>query len=265
MPPIDSAAPASFVSAGTSGDDAEASFVCVGVSFRTAALEVRERLSLGFDEAEVVLDELREGGEVREAVWLSTCHRLEVYAWLRGPGFGVSGTARETGGRRDLEDRVRRFVDGESPDEGGLDRVLGMFLRRPGISPKAVMRALYAWEGEHAVLHLFRVASGLDSMVVGETEVLGQLKEAYEVALRHGHTGRGLNPLFQAAFQAAKQVRSETGVQRGSVSVATLAASFAEARLGDLDGRKALVLGAGDTAAKVSQALIDRGVGEIRI
>ena len=239
--------------------------VCLGVSHRTASLEVRERLSLGFEEAEDVLAELRDGGHVVEAVWLSTCHRLEAYALVKGAGFALDREDEEKSRQRDLEVRAERVVSGASSRNRGIDRLLALFVRRPGIGARAVVKALYGWEAELAVRHLFRVACGLDSMVVGETEVLGQLKEAYETALRSGHTGRGLNPLFQSAFRAAKHVRSRTGVQKGPVSVASLAAEFAEEALGTLADRQVLVLGAGDTGAKVSRALLDRGAGEVRI
>jgi glutamyl-tRNA reductase len=128
-----------------------------------------------------------------------------------------------------------------------------------------VFQALYCEEAADGVEHLFRVASGLDSMVLGETEILGQLKEAYELARREGHTGRVLNTVFQGAFRAAKQVRSETGIQRGAVSVASLAVELAEETFGDLAGCRVLVLGAGDTGEKVTRALLDRGVAEVRI
>lgn len=235
---------------------------CLGLSHRTASLEVRERLALGFDESSTVLSELRARGEVLEAVWLLTCNRVELYAVLPAPeGMSDSGD----GGRLSafLEPGTGRRRVGIA--RRGIERLLSHFLGRPGVSESALMRSLYGAEAAGAVEHLFRVASGLDSMVLGETEILGQLKDAYEEARELGHTGRILNPVFQGAFRAAKQVRSETGIQRGAVSVASLAADVAEQTLGRLAGVRVLVLGAGDTGEKVTRALLDRGVAEVRI
>ena len=110
-----------------------------------------------------------------------------------------------------------------------------------------------------SVRHLFRVVSGIDSMVLGETEILGQLKRAYELALRHGQTGRVLNKLFQGAFSAAKRVRSETSIQRGNTSVASVAVDLAEKIFDALAERDVMVIGAGDTSEKTARALLSRG------
>ncbi len=205
---------------------------CLGLSHRTASVEVRERFALGTGEMAEALAGLRARGEATEGVWVSTCNRVELYA------VG--------------EDR-------------SLPALRKSYERRAGPSDAGLGNAVYSVGSPHSVEHLFRVASGLDSMVVGETEVLGQLKEAYESARGMGHTGRVLNRVFQGAFRAAKQVRSETGIQRGHVSIASLAAELAEKLFGSLEGRTVLVLGAGDTGEKVTRALLNRGVGEVRI
>ena len=111
--------------------------------------------------------------------------------------------------------------------------------------------------------HLFKVACGLDSMVLGETEILGQLKQAYALAHQHGHTGARLNKAFQRAFHVAKHVRTHTNIQRGSVSVASAAVELAEKIFSSLHEREVLVIGAGDTSEKTARALLSRGARSI--
>src|SRR5205807_1172166 len=123
----------------------------------------------------------------------------------------------------------------------------------------------YRYEADDCVRHLFRVASGLDSMVVGETEILGQAKKAYEAARTAGAAGRYLHRLFQRAFRAAKQVRSHTEITRGAVSVGSVAVDLAQKIFGDLRNCKVLVLGAGETSERTVRALVSRGVADLRI
>ncbi|MGI8966116.1 MAG: glutamyl-tRNA reductase, partial [Limisphaerales bacterium] len=111
--------------------------------------------------------------------------------------------------------------------------------------------------------HLFRVAGGLDSMVPGETEVLGQLKKAYEISLQHKYTGRILNKAFQKAFNVAKQIRTETNIQRGSVSVGSVAVELAEKIFSSLSDRQVMVIGAGEASEKTARALLSRGAHSI--
>jgi len=122
---------------------------------------------------------------------------------------------------------------------------------------------LYALAEPQSLHHLFKVACGLDSMVLGETEILGQLKAAYDLALKHGHTGARLNKAFQRAFHAAKHVRTHTNIQRGSVSVASVAVELAEKIFSSLGDREVLVIGAGDTSEKTARALLSRGAKNI--
>ena len=238
---------------------------CVGLSHRTASLEVRERFALGFEEAAEVLSEVRSEVGVSEAVWLSTCNRVELYAVFPNEaapdwpeGRGEADWVKAYFAKRAGKGFLPRYSE-------GLSRLFTWIFGRPGIGESALAKALYCAESIACVEHLYRVASGLDSMVLGETEVLGQMKEAYETSRRLGYAGRVLNPVFQGAFRTAKQVRSETGIQRGSVSIASLAAEAAEQTLGGLEGRQVLVLGAGDTGEKVIRALLERGAGEIRV
>src|SRR5205823_13423774 len=111
--------------------------------------------------------------------------------------------------------------------------------------------------------HLFKVASGLDSMVLGETEILGQLKKAYDLALQHNHTSGVLNKAFQKAFNVAKHIRTETAIQRGSVSVGSVAVELAEKIFSTLSDREVMIIGAGDTSEKTARALLSRGARSI--
>src|SRR5208282_5500917 len=122
---------------------------------------------------------------------------------------------------------------------------------------------LYSFAEPQSLHHLFKVACGLDSMVLGETEILGQLKQAYALAHRHGHTGARLNKAFQRAFNVAKHVRTETNIQRGSVSVASVAVELAEKIFSSLNDREVLVIGAGETSEKTARALLSRGARSI--
>ena len=175
---------------------------------------------------------MRESGTAEEAVILSTCNRVEIYA-------STPGEFRPTC------DALKNFL------------VTCHDYREP------LTDELYAFNEPQSVHHLFKVACGLDSMVLGETEILGQLKKAYEVALRHGHTGGQLNKAFQKAFNVAKQVRTETNIQRGSISVGSVAVELAEKIFSTLNERDVLVIGAGDTSEKTARALLSRGARSI--
>src|SRR5436309_7166531 len=122
---------------------------------------------------------------------------------------------------------------------------------------------IYALSEPHSLEHLFKVATGLDSMVLGETEILGQLKKAYDLALQHNHTSGVLNKAFQKAFNVAKHIRTETNIQRGSVSVGSVAVELAEKIFNSLADRQVLVIGAGDTSEKTARALLSRGAHSI--
>src|SRR5256712_9870129 len=122
---------------------------------------------------------------------------------------------------------------------------------------------IYALSEPQSVEHLFKVACGLDSMVLGETEILGQLKKSYELALQHGCTGAVLNKAFQKAFNVAKQIRTETNIQRGSISVSSVAVELAQKIFSKLSDRQVMVIGAGDTSEKTARALLSRGASSI--
>jgi glutamyl-tRNA reductase len=163
--------------------------VVIGLSHHSAPVALRERFA--FEDARVpaVLEMLRTARVAEEAVLLSTCNRVELYAVTSSEPPAAF-------------DHLRQFL------------VMAKDYSDP------LTDELYTLGEPHSVHHLFKVACGLDSMVLGETEILGQLKKAYDIALQHGHTGSRLNKAFQKAFNVAKQIRTETNIQRGSISVA---------------------------------------------
>lgn len=201
---------------------------CVGLSHHTADLEIREKFA-GNKEAECVL---RDSG-CAEAILLATCNRVEVYA------------------------AAPKYVSTEKIAgclAGAIDDVVGSHAS-----------SFYRHEDTACAQHLFRVASGLDSMVVGETEVLGQAKRAYEAARASGAAGAYLHRLFQRAFRAAKKVRTHTGITRGAVSVGSVAVDLAAKIFGDLSSCKVLLLGAGETGERTARALVSRGAADLRV
>ena len=204
----------------------------LGLSHHTAPVALRERFAFAEAQVPETLARLRERGLAEEAVILSTCNRVELYV----------ATSQEP---PRAFDELRRFLTD----------------CRDWRDPLA--DELYQLAEPHSVEHLFKVASGLDSMVLGETEILGQLKKAYDLALQHNHTGSRLNKTFQRAFNVAKQIRTETNIQRGSVSVASVAVELAEKIFTSLDDRQVMVIGAGDTSEKAARALLSRGAHSI--
>jgi glutamyl-tRNA reductase len=200
---------------------------CLGLSHHTAAVSLRECFAVAETETDRFLTALRQEAGLREAVLLSTCNRVEVYGAAPGP----AGEPREA--------------------------VAALLRRRAGQDAP-----FYRLGEAEAVRHLFRVAAGLDSMVTGETEILGQVKDAYATAFGAGHTGGCLNHLFQQTFRAAKRVRTETAIGRGAVSVGSAAAGLAGSVLGDLASCRAVLLGAGEVGEGVARSLCARGLGE---
>ena len=206
--------------------------VVIGLSHHTSPVELRERFA--FPEARIpeALRSLRSHGLADEAVILSTCNRVEIYAAL-----AIA--------HRSALAAIRQFLLDSGDYQGPLEE------------------EVYALGEPQSVEHLFKVACGLDSMVLGETEILGQLKRAYDLALQHKHTAGRLNKAFQRAFNVAKQVRTETRIQRGSVSVGSVAVELAEKIFSALRDRQVMVIGAGDTSEKTARALLNRGARSI--
>ncbi len=204
---------------------------CAGLSHHTANVETRERYA-GHAATDCIL---REAG-CAEALVLTTCNRVEVY--------------------------------GASEKRVSTDEIARCLERKAGVTAPGYREEIppfYRYEGAKCVQHLFRVASGLDSMVVGETEILGQAKKAYESARASGAAGPYLHRLFQRAFRVAKQVRTHTEITRGSVSVGSVAVDLAQKIFGQLSKCKVLVLGAGETSERTARALVSRGVTDLRV
>jgi glutamyl-tRNA reductase len=201
---------------------------CVGLSHHTANVETRERFA-GHAETQRIL---RNAG-CAEALLLTTCNRVEVY--------------------------------GASEKRVSTDEIARCLAREIEKDAHQYAPAFYRYENEKCVQHLFRVASGLDSMVVGESEILGQAKKAYEAARASATAGPYLHRLFQRAFRVAKQVRTHTDITRGLVSVGSVAVDLAQRIFGHLNDCKVLVLGAGETSERTARALASRGVKDLRV
>lgn len=206
--------------------------VVLGINHRSSPVALRERFAFADARIPASLAQLRTSGIADEAVILSTCNRVEIYAATQ------------------LEP-ARAFLE------------LKAFLTTIHDYRDPLTDELYALTEPQSVHHLFKVAGGLDSMVLGETEILGQLKQAYDLALKHGHTGARLNKAFQRAFNVAKHIRTETNIQRGSVSVASVAVELAGKVFNSLTDRDVMVIGAGDTSEKTARALMSRGARSI--
>jgi glutamyl-tRNA reductase len=206
--------------------------LAIGASHKTASLALRERLSLPEGRAASLLGELVRAVEVHEAVAISTCNRTELYLVAADP------------------------VDAES-------LALSALSRQAGIRPTELLGNLYSLRGTDAVRHLFNVAAGLDSMIIGENEIQGQVRRSYELALVEGTTGPITNRLFRDALGAGKRARSETGISRSRISVSSVAVELAEQVLGNLEERRVLVIGAGENGEVTARALADRGVHSI--
>lgn len=205
--------------------------VSLGLNHRTAPVGVRERLAITKPDFSRHFLAIAEQSLSDETVILSTCNRVELYA----------------------------VVD---PEDGGAG--LASYLARAhGLRQKELLGHLYHYRGAEAVSHLFRVASSLDSMVVGEPQILGQVKSAFRLAREHGAIGRVMHPLMRRTISVAKRVRTETRIGRSSVSVGTSGVDLARQVFGSLEGKRTLLLGAGEMGRLVARAMLAHGVEEL--
>ena len=240
-------------------------FIVIGLSHRSSPVTVRERFAFSEAALPEALEKLRREAGASEAVILSTCNRVEIYAvmesaepeaaaqlqrFLMEHHQGPEGAGEETSPER-------RILLGGAATPPYLEELCS------ATGAAALSDGLYCHADCRGLEHLFQVACGLDSMVLGETEILGQLKKAYDTALRHKHTGSRLNRIFQKAFNVAKQIRTETNIQRGSVSVASVAVELAGKIFSSLGDHAVMVLGAGKTGEKTARALRSRGAQSI--
>jgi len=206
----------------------------IGMNHKTAPVEIREKLSLSSFGDACPLRDIMNIPVIKEAMYLSTCNRVEVLACTS---------------------------DGEKAKE-----YLKSFIFRHGnLPPEEMEKCLYVYFNGEAIRHLFRVASSLDSLVMGEPQILGQVKEAYREALKMNATGVILNRLLHHAFSCAKRVRTETAIASNAVSVSYAAVELAKKIFGDLKGKTVLIVGAGDMAELAARHLMKQGVGRFLV
>lgn len=206
------------------------SIFCLGVNHKTAPVEVRERLAFTGGSLPESLREILELDSIDETVILSTCNRVEVYGASDQPDLAMNHLTLHL---------VEHFGIQDHPVE------------------------FYRHQDEESANHLFEVASGLDSMVLGETEIFGQVKKAYATAQEAGTTGKRLNKLFQQSFTIGKLVRSNSKIQHGSTSIGAVAVDVAEKIFGDLSGCRVMIIGAGEMSRTTAQSMVSRGASGI--
>lgn len=206
--------------------------LALGINHKTAPVSVRERVAFSPEQLSDALSAARKSAKLKEVAILSTCNRTELYC------------SSELAGTRDLLEWMGEFHN---------------------LDPDELQRCSYAYWGEDAVRHMMRVASGLDSMVLGEPQILGQLKSSYSLSQESGYVGAELGRLFQQTFSVAKQVRTDTAIGENPVSVAYAAVSLAQHIFADLKDSKALLIGAGETIELVARHLVNAGVQNITV
>ena len=208
--------------------------IVVGVNHRTVPLELLERLAVPGERLPKALHDLVTRDSVGEAVVLSTCNRTEIYV------------------------HAEKF-------HGAVADVRDFLCQLAFLAPEELSDHLYTFHDAAAVAHLFSVAAGLDSAVLGESEILGQVRVAWEVAATEGAAASSLHLLFRHALEVGKRVRTETSIGRSSVSVSSAAVALASERLGGLDGTRVLVLGAGEMGEGMLVSLVAAGVSDVRV
>lgn len=208
--------------------------IAIGLNHRSAPLDLLERMALSADHVPKALAELATGGDVTEVVVLATCNRTEIYA------------------------SVERFHDGYREIRDSLGLITG-------VAESDFVDHLYVHYHDDAIEHLFTVAAGLDSAVLGEHEILGQVKTAWETARIESTAGTVLNTVFEHAVRAGKRVRTETTIGRRTASISHAAVRLVEERIGDLAGKRVLLVGAGEVGAGVANALRKTGSAELTV
>lgn len=207
-----------------------------GSSHHQAPLEVRERLAIGRTKAEVLQQDLLGQANWQEYLLLNTCNRVEIY----GVAKSHTGIAAQ-------------------------QQILDSLCRLHGIDREIIRKHSFWLTNEAAIGHAFAVAGGLESQILGETEILGQMKDAYAKAVEAGSTGATLNRIFQKSFQVAKWVRTHTGISRGNVSIGNVAAELSARVCGVLSQSSVLLLGTGEVGERTAQALVSRGARGVTV
>jgi len=195
-------------------------------------VEIREKLSINCEDNDQPLIEIMSVPQIRESLFLSTCNRVEVLA-------------------------------GVSDIHAAVENLKSVIFSLGNLSPNQLEQCLYIYHSDDAVRHLFRVASSLDSMVMGEPQILGQVKDAYRRCVKNNSSGVILNKLLHHAFRVAKRVRTETGISNNAVSVSFAAVNLAKKILGDLRGKTILLIGAGEMSELAAKHLMSNGVSKI--
>ena len=208
------------------------SIVAIGCNHRSTPLSILERMTIAPDDIPKALADLGSADHLSEVVVLSTCNRVEIYAY------------------------AEKF-------HGGYQDIREFFGRHAGLAPEDVNDHLYALHATEAIRHLFSVTAGLDSAVIGEHEILGQVRTAWERSAEHGIVGSTLGPLFRHAVETGKRARTDTAIGRGIASVSQAAVALATEQLGGLDGRTVLVLGAGEMAEGTVKSLAAAGTSDV--
>ncbi|HVO64862.1 MAG TPA: glutamyl-tRNA reductase [Syntrophales bacterium] len=208
--------------------------ILIGMNHKTAPLEIRERLSLACGDNINPLIEIMNIPQIKEAIYLATCNRVEVLANTQDLG-------------------------------GAIEKLKTFILNHGNLSWEEMARCLYLYYDHEAVRHFFRVASSIDSLVMGEPQILGQVKDAYRIAVEHNATGVILNKVIHHAFRTAKRVRTETGIANNAVSVSFAAVELAKKIFGSFKGKTILLIGAGEMSELAAKHLINNGVEKIFI
>ena len=220
--------------------------ILIGLNHKTAPVELREKLSFTSEEILLALEFLKKDQDIREGLVFSTCNRTEV--------LFIPETHNQT-----ENDQSEKKRTGKDPAE----KIIEFISRHKSIDASEFKSALYIHEGDTAIRHLFRVASSLDSMVVGEPQILGQIKQAYRIAVENGCSGVLLNRLMHKSFSIAKKVRRETGIGDNAVSISYAAIELANKIFSDLSEKRVLLLGAGEMAELAVEHLLSNNVKEI--
>ncbi len=208
--------------------------LAVGLNHKTAPIEVREKVAFAGPKLEEAISVLKNSSEVKESIILSTCNRVEIYA----------SASSLKAGEESIKDFISKFHD---------------------VSRDLLDGSLYIHKGEDAIRHMYRVAASLDSMVVGEPQILGQLKDAYDIALQKKTTGIHLNKLMRKSVSVAKRVRTETKIAENAVSISFAAVELAKKIFDDLSSKSIMLIGAGEMAELAARHLVNNGVKDVYV
>ncbi|MDY0044872.1 MAG: glutamyl-tRNA reductase, partial [Syntrophales bacterium] len=208
--------------------------VLLGMNHKTAPLELRERLSIACDDERGTVRDVKNIPHIKEAFCVSTCNRVEVLVHTDDVNSAVA-------------------------------RLKNLIYSLGNLTVKEMAACLYTYRDEDAVRHLFKVASGIDSLIMGEPQILGQVKEAYRLCVEEKVTGVILNKLLHHAFRTAKRVRTETAISANAVSVGYAAVELSKKIFGSLEEKSVLLVGAGEMAELAARHLVERGVNEFTV